>query len=554
MFNPSLYFHTIRHLRPQQVSHRLLRKINGRGQNLSTPVSVALRPLFIETRWLNKLQSGDGEFTFLSLRKDFQGNSIDWRCPEMPKLWRYNLHYFDYLQNSSRSFESLSLLIDGWIANNPMGSLDAWEPFPVSLRIVNWVKFILGDGGRQARTEWLNSLYQQALWLERNIEYDLLANHLFKNAKALVFVGMFFDGKDSERWLSNGTSIIHDQLRDQILPDGGHFERSPMYHSMILEDCLDLVNICKGNRKPEAQNLLKKATEASQRMMKFLSGVTHADEQIALFNDAAFGIETQPSGIAKYYEQVLGEHPKTPTGCWWAFPDTGYFIMAPWPSDRLIVDCGPIGPDYQPGHSHSDTLSFELSLHGRRVIVDSGCFQYEDGDIRRYNRGNAGHNTVTVDGKNQSEVWGAHRCGRRAYPLYARLNGQENGAVVFEGAHDGYKRLKGRPIHHRRIAWDGGQITIDDRIEGQGTHDIESRLHIHPDLRVAASENKVQVCEQGKQLMTVEAIEKGGIEIENGWYCPEFNKKINCPVISLKVKNTSLPSNFGWKLKMEQGS
>ncbi len=552
MLNPSLYFHTLRHLRPGQVSSRLLRRINGRPKDLSAPAHIAPRTLLTAAPWLGRPPQGIGEFTFLNLKKEFPSGSIDWRSPEMPKLWRYNLHYFDYLLDSGRPLEERCRLIDDWIVDNPVGAEDAWEPFPVSLRIVNWVKFFLGEGRGQAKPEWLKSLYEQALWLERNIEHHLLANHLFKNGKALVFSGVFFEGADPQRWLSTGARILQDQLVEQVLADGGHFERSPMYHAMILEDCLDLVNLCRGRKAPVARALAEQAEPISRKMVRFLNGVTHPDGEIALFNDAAFGIEAHPDELLAYFERLSGSAVYSPAGRSWSFPDTGYFVMAPRAGDRLIVDCGPVGPDYQPGHSHCDTLSFELSLGGRRVVVDSGCCQYEDGDIRKYNRGNAGHNTVTVDGDNQSEVWGAHRCARRAYPLYARLNERNDGTLNFEGAHDGYKRLKGKPVHHRSITWAGDTIDIEDRIEGRGAHEIESRLHIHPDLKVEASDSGVRVTDNGQPLMTVSSAGKGRVEIESGWYCPEFNLKHKCPVLSLKLKRASLPVRLAWLLRIHE--
>jgi uncharacterized heparinase superfamily protein len=321
-----------------------------------------------------------------------------------------------------------------------------------------------------------------------------------------------------------------------------------MYHSMILEDCLDLLNICSEQRHEALTAFSEELLPVVKRMAGFLKGMTHPDGQIALFNDAAFGIEVPPQELFGYYERLSGERiegQKKPT---WSFPDTGYFVMAPREGDRLIVDCGPVGPDYQPGHSHCDTLSFELSLQGRRVIVDSGCCQYEDGEIRRYNRGNAGHNAITVDGENQSEVWGAHRCARRAKPVSAKLANTADSALLFEGAHDGYRRLKGSPTHRRLIRWAGSGITIEDIIEGQGVHAIESRLHIHPDLEVKASDNGPVVYHEGHVLMTATATGPGSFAIEDGWYCPEFNRKIKCPVLTMKIQNAPLPFRSGWKI------
>jgi uncharacterized heparinase superfamily protein len=466
------------------------------------------------------------------------------------------LHYFDYLlPDRAIELETAIGLVNSWVENNPPGTQDAWDPFPISLRLVNWLKYFSTFQLPHSELEEVHqSTYQQALWLEKNLEYHLLANHLIKNAKALIFAGAFFKGVDADRWLRKGVGIYDEQLDEQILPDGGHFERSPMYHVMILEDCLDLLNISSSIDFPAFGSLRSKLQKVAEKMARFLIGMTHPDGQIALFNDAALDIVQPSERLAGYYKCVTGSDAALPNNKSWGFPDTGYFVMAPNEGELLLIDCGPIGPDYQPGHSHCDTLSFELSLKGRRVIVDSGCFQYGDGLIRQYNRSNVGHNTVTIDGENQSEVWAAHRCARRAYPLHAKLEEREDGSIVFEGAHDGYKRLKGQPIHHRTIRWENNLIEIEDRIEGSGQHDIESRLHIHPDLKVARTDAGVQFSREGNLLMTISSSGHNSIEIEDGFYCPEFGLKYNCPVLSLKSRDVSLSFNCVWKIKVQPAS
>ena len=203
------------------------------GVNLAPPIGRRMPP------------GGPNEFAFLNRSQRFSDGKVDWRSPDKDKLWRYNLHYFDYVLDQDRPRASIDALIDDWIERNPPGTPDAWEPFPVSLRIVNWVKLLLRPEYRERpNAAWLNSLHQQALWLERNLEKHLLANHYFKNGKALLFAGLFFAGADADRWLRKGARIVGGEIGEQILPDGGHFERSPMYHAMILEDCLDLLNIC----------------------------------------------------------------------------------------------------------------------------------------------------------------------------------------------------------------------------------------------------------------------------------------------------------------------
>jgi uncharacterized heparinase superfamily protein len=501
-----------------------------------------------------------GRFRFLNNTADL-GINPDWAAKDKDRLWRYNLHYFSYLMaDGGLPEKSARHLIEHWIAGNPPGTRDSWDPFPISLRLVNWMKYLSGTSSIPVWTESAaRSAFLQASWLENCLEYHLLGNHLFKNAKALIFAGIFFHGGGAERWLDNGLKILRKELGEQVLSDGGHFERSPMYHAMILEDCLDLLNVLTGTKagdgvsgetRPDLYDMAAKLEAAVSRMAAFLQGMVHPDRDISLFNDAAFRTEQEPDRLFSYYEALTDRKLEDPDRELWAFPESGYFVMSPRPGDRLIADCGFIGPDYQPGHAHCDMLSFELSLKGRRIIVDSGCSRYEEGEIRRYNRGNMGHNTVSVDGCNQSEVWGAHRCARRARPLYAHLSKGDDGALVFAGVHDGYRRLRGRPLHHRSIRWDGDEIVIRDCLDGRGTHSIESRLHIHPDLAVLPRDGTVLICDGGEKLLEVSLARGGEIELTQGWYCPEFGIQTKCAVLRVLESRARLPYSACWTLRI----
>src|SRR6185295_1096925 len=110
--------------------------------------------------------------------------------------------------------------------------------------------------------------------------------------------------------------------------------------------------------------------------------------------------------------------------------------------------CASVGPSYQPGHAHADTLSFELSLHGRRVLVNSGTSEYGTGPERQRQRSTAAHNTVVIDGQDSSEVWGGFRVARRAHCQW--LATSRTPAPSIEAVHDGYLRLPGRNTHRRR--------------------------------------------------------------------------------------------------------
>ncbi|MCK8603926.1 heparinase II/III family protein [Desulfoferrobacter suflitae] len=570
----SLLFRTLEHLRPVQVLYRVRYAIRSRlRQSLPDGAlrrhrfakKVGWRRLEFRTAFLScpSFASSDierGIFRFLNNPHYFD-TGIDWQVDAKSRLWRYNLHYFQYLFPPGGLAPRVAVpLMQHWVAHNPVGAPDAWDPFPISLRLVNWIKYFSVTPMEEAELQPLvRSAYEQAGYLARSLEYHLLGNHLFKNGKALIFAGLFLRGEDAARWLAKGMQIVSKELAEQILPDGGHFERSPMYHSMILEDCLDLLNVCRGENRAECRELVDRLEEVVPRMSAFLAGMTHPDGEIALFNDAAFGIEASPQALGDYLQKITAKAPRCQEkniknlASWrlggekkCSFPETGYFVMSPNPGDRLIIDCGPIGPDYQPGHSHCDTLSFELSLQNRRVIVDSGCCQYEDSEIRRYNRGNAGHNTISIDNQNQSEVWGAHRCARRARALYAGLEQGDGGELVFAGAHDGYRRLKGSPVHHRRMVWAGSELRVEDRVEGIGVHEIESRLHIHPALSVKVDGDGAVVRDNAGILARLVPLCFERPEVSEGWYCPEFGRKEACVVVRVRARGVKLPWSGGW--------
>ncbi len=475
------YVHTLRHLRASQWWHQLLHRLPTLSPTLPLSNTISLRPGVQPLhRMAIPLSIHTGAaFTFLHRERVFDLGRIDWANTDMPKLWRYNLHYFDYLQEPQRSVENKSHLVSDWIEHNPQGTVDAWEPYTASLRIVNWVKFFLslsaaslknntGDAGGAngeshtgLKPEWFKSLYSQALWIEQNIEYHILANHYLKNGVALFFAGAYFQGPDADRWLKKGAQILREELDEQFLADGGHYERSPMYHSICVTDYLDVLNLAR-----HSQGVLSPEDQAgfAQRMTRsldFLSDICLPDNEIPLFNDSAFGIAPTQKQIFDYAKKVIGyEPPVRPSGLTThSHAASGYFVCRN-DQDAIIIDCGSIGPEYQPGHAHCDTLSFELAIDGRRVIVDSGVHDYEPSQERTYARSTKAHNTVAVDGEEQSEIWGVFRVARRARPLEARIEQQPDRSVWFTGAHDGYRRLRGRPIHTRSIAYDGKETWI----------------------------------------------------------------------------------------------
>jgi uncharacterized heparinase superfamily protein len=296
-----LYYRTIKYLKPSQIIARV-RRAHRRPKVDLRPAPRQRKPAGRWTPPVPKPQSmlSPTRFRFLNMEEDIQIPG-DWNAPESDRLWLYNLHYFDFI-NTSPPPDRAGEVMDRWIAENPPGSGAGWEPYPLSLRIVNWIKYLLA-GNALSRVQ-TDSLAVQARFLSKKIEYHLLANHLFANAKAMVFAGLFFEDREASDWLSKGLSIIDQELDEQILADGGHFERSAMYHSIILEDLLDLINLDAAYPNAIDPALVTRWKECAVKMLGWLGVMTHPDGRIALFNDAAFGTAAEPSEIAAYAERL----------------------------------------------------------------------------------------------------------------------------------------------------------------------------------------------------------------------------------------------------------
>jgi hypothetical protein len=523
-------WHTACHLKPVQIYGRLLsrfpRPLPGHG-----PAPPRRERMTAWRAPASRRPSLFGPRRFRLLNEEHDLDEVGWSGPGVTRLWRYNQHYFDDLNADDAEMRATwhRALLDDWRDGNPPVRGPAWEPYPLSLRIVNLVKAELSRPLLSAAME--HSLARQCRALESRVEWHLLGNHLFSNAKALVFGGCFFDGPEADRWLKQGLAILAAQTPEQVLADGGHFERSPMYHALALEDLLDLHNLLSaysgrlGRQDEAAQGWISELPIRIASMVAWLEAMTHPDGQIALFNDAAFGVAPSPADLACYASRLSCPRPSTAS----RLTASGYVRLERGPA-VCILDVAPLGPDYLPAHGHADTLSFELSIDGARVLVDTGVSQYGSGPQRLRERGTAAHNTVTVAGRDSSEVWGGFRVARRAHPHGLVIDEDQEAAVV-TCRHDGYARLPGRPVHARTWTLTAQSLTVIDEI----TAPLPAVSHWHwapgcvivPDPATAAS--------GGQSCFTVRlpggrtlSIRGQGLEWTHGDYAwhPEFGLSV----------------------------
>lgn len=606
LLNAGRYFETVRYLRLRQVvwraylrvrrqvclrSDRIKRRLHAMA--LAHAHGLSLRepgPFLEKVNWnefsaerhLHVAQKAtELEFEFLNEAQRFRGK-IDWSCPQHSQLWRYNLHYHAYLvslgiayqlRHDRVFFDVFKAIVEDWIAHNPMPNGDGWHPYPASLRVVNWLlalhlfKDCLDqDPGFKAKVR--VSLAEQIDYVFSNLEFDVGGNHLLENIKALCLAGLYFSGRSAERWLRRGLVLLEKEIGRQILGDGGHYERSPMYHSIVLEDLLVIAAALRNAGRAWPKGLGEKL----ERMASFLGGLTHPDGHIALFNDSAFGISEEPAQLLRVVALLLGKgepraavldakyalfiaagrqpvksYQRDPgTSRLIQFPETGYYVVDH--GDRkLLVDVGPVCPDDLPAHAHADILSYELSIAGVRWVVDSGVREYAAGSWRDYARSTRAHNTVSVNGHNQVDVWASFRVGRRVKPVNV-CAWFDSGITAICGKHLGF----GRSRPHMRIVIDlkGEAWVVIDEVGGVGTATVESFIHFHPDVQVELKGQVALLSQSGSaaRLLTAGFDDlkclAGATDPLNGWYMPEFGVAYANPTVVGTTRKLGAPTCY----------
>ena len=523
--NILLHYHTLKYLQPVQVYGRILDQMPQFIQESKQhPPLQDFRP---SVSFIPKNHTTLDLDSFSFLNEPHRLSVCGWDNPAISLLWRYNLHYFDFINQegsgNAEEIEEQSAIIRQWIAENSFGKGTGWMPYPNSLRIVNWIKWHWRTGGLSERA--LVSLFDQVRLLADRPEYHVQGNHLFTNAKALCFASAFFKGPEAAEWYRLAAGIIEEEMDEQFLADGAQYELSPMYHCLAIEDLLDLCNIAPA--LPAAFPLAR----IRQKILKGLSWLAdmhYPNGELAHFNDVANGIAPAVDAIFTYAVRLGLRYEAQHAGRFWLNPESGFFVLRDGPV-HLIADLGRVGPDHLMAHAHADSLSFELAIAGRRLIVNSGTSLYGTSPERIRQRGTAAHSTLEIDGQDSSEVWMGFRVARRAYPTGLEISGDPNrGPVRVSCAHDGYTRLPGRPVHRRTWDYEENILRITDTISGH-FRSAKARFHLHPDVEAVSEKGRLELWVDGTKFATVTA--KAGsrlldMELREGSWHSRFGESI----------------------------
>lgn len=472
----SLYLHALRTARPRQLRARALRPVSRRRFPDGTPP-----PLEPPAGPLELWRSDAFEPAALSGQGD-------------ERLRLFHDHYGEDALRAARAGDAAGAraAITGWIDRHPPGRGDAWHPYPLSTRVGNWIAALalVPDASTESVRA---SLWRQLLHLERNVEHDVLGNHLIRNARALLLGGAAFG---SARLLEHGEALLARELPEQILADGGHYERSPVYHLVVLRDLLEVDAAVPGIVPGDVL----------ARMRRFAAALARPDGAPALFNDG--GLDLAPRLDLPAADDGLT-----------VFPETGYAVRRSgglW----LAFDCGSPSPPYLPAHAHADALSFQLWLDGRPVVVDPGTFTYEAGPERDWFRGTAAHSTVAVGG-DQFRLWGAFRSGPLPRVELLEATARElAGAVEYRGVR-----------HERRLVLEDDRLLVHDRLHGRGTHLVVSSLPLAPGPAPDAEATGAAAARETRPVSE------------------RFFERVDAPALVV-AEGRALPTELGWDIRL----
>jgi uncharacterized heparinase superfamily protein len=489
------YWHTLRHTQPRQLAWRIsyrfeqatgLRRVPAMPEKPLTFDVHAIAGLEDYMRARAKQQPATAlllkaealrqrRFRFIGLEAQAQ-DKLPWKDTSYPRLWRYQLHSFAWLRQwaeasliSPNGADRATVLkwLHDWIEQNPVPADVAWDAFCVSSRLINWA---LAEAVFRLDDEVIRKSYSQQLaWLSTHLEYDLRGNHLLKNAAAIYVAGAVLNSEAK----SQGHNLLEEQVREQVLPDGGHIERSPMYQLLVMED---LLAACAVTAKSPAW--LK---DALQKMAAWSVATAHPDGDIPLFGDSALGESLSPGPMARLTQELgIPPLPSLERDGVAALSKSGYYVVR-WKAGALIVKTAGPEPAYLPAHSHADPFSYELSVENLRFVVDAGVHGYAESPWRAYCRSARAHNIATVDGREPMDAWKAFRVGRRYRTAITSWVVPRRGGANLAGRHNGYAPFSVlRAIH----ADGAGAVWVRDTLEGRGEAVLESRVHLHPDVRI----------------------------------------------------------------------
>jgi hypothetical protein len=527
--------------------------------------AIAPRPVFCVTAHERRDRGvaeevSAGRFTLAGATREL-GTEPDWLGAELPpdEEWRIEWSKFYYGRDLAHAFaetgdarflHAWERLVGSWIAQVP----PRWGTSDVAARrIQNWLyawqelaSAAAFPGLAPGLPERLvASIAGQAAHVRANLSPE--RNHRTLELYALFVVALALPELDPDgELLTFAVTELERALRAEFRSDGVHRESSTHYHLIALRSFLG----ARENARRRGLRFSREFDEGLERACEFALHCTRPDGAIPALSDADTGRYGELLALAGellerpglVYAATRGRRGTPPTRRHASFPAGGYFVQrsgwgegaTPYEHERfLIFDCGPLGDG---GHGHYDLLSVEIAAGGSPLVLDPGRCTYSEQppNLRRWFKGTAAHNTVCVDGLDQTPY-------RRGRPDGAVAEGRLLGRLTAPGLDllAGEARSPAyEAIHTRVIAFVAGRYWIvEDRLRGERAHRYDLRFHLAPE---AWGETRVELGGVRAPGLGLVLAPGSRVRLERGWVAPSYGTRLAAPVVSAVVDGVAV--------------
>jgi hypothetical protein len=527
----------------------------------------------------------------IDIRDGFTVGGVKW-------VWEMNRHH--HLVTLSKAFfltgneqytAEVCAQLSGWMETNPPYFGVNWtSSLELAIRLINWcwvLAFIrhsthLDQGLFRDIT---NSVNEHLKFIKKyRSAFSSANNHLIGEAAGLAIAGQFFSWIPRSTYYRNlGYTILEKEVASQIYPDGVPMEQSIHYLTFILDLNLFSWQLAELNqlqvpdvwyqRFRAACNFLHHGMDENGNLPDIgdsddamLVPLNHAENEkdpssflvsaAVILKDSSF--KTSTTGWDGKNQWILGRDGQEPYNSLPTksstlqssrFDQGGYCVMRT-PETVIVFDCGPLGYLSTAAHGHADALHLSISREGIPLLIDSGTYAYQEGGRwRDYFRSTAAHNTIVIDGDNQSEILGTFLWGRKANTQLLKWDSQAEFDIAI-GEHDGYSRVG--IIHRRAVVFlKPNWLFVSDWIIGGGDHSVDQLWHLSPHSEVELRQDQAIIKTQGiiVSIHTEESsgmlanVIKGSNEPIQGWISKGYGHKEPSPVISFAAR-MMLPKNF----------
>jgi len=503
-----------------------------------------------------------------------------------------------YLLTRDEKFAREAVLqIETWIDQNSVGCGVNWQSsLEIGIRSISWLWTIFMLLPSKSLDE--RSIRRICKFLFLQIDhvcrypsiYSSPNTHLIGEATALFIMGLIFQEiPRAAEWREKGRAILIKEMERQVLQDGVYFELSSYYHCYATDFFLQAMLLARLHREPLPEWMWKRLNQ----MFEFVVHLSRPDGTIPLLGDddggRALALAAEHYGsyrdgvssaavlfgrpdfkfvagdIAEESVWLLGADalavfkslPAQPSNRLRHFcTESGYFIQRTgWAmkDSHLVFDCGSLGTE-SGGHGHADALSITLTSAGTELLIDPATAIYHCArDWRNYFRATRAHNTVVVDGLDQSTPGGTFDWDSKAS---TRLLKQfvMAGVEYIDAEHDGYARLAQPIIHRRRLLhvrpnyW----VVLDD-LRGDGEHLFDFMYHFASgtklfvvgdedkgeiDCRARLNQSSLQISLYSTASMHAEAL-CGQISPIQGWSSSRYSERRPAPVFKGSVRSVA---------------